>query len=77
MVTTAQTVNIFTLVNFVTCILRKIQERGLELWDHKEVTTTLTAPGTKRTTAGSDIGSKILGKSSVKKLVNKGDCIKD
>ena len=50
--------------------------RGLELWNDKEITTTLTAPGTVRTAVGRDIWSKILGKTSVKKPVNKGDCFK-
>ena len=45
--------------------------RGLEIWNDKEITTILTGPGTVGTTVGIDIWSKILGKTSVKKLVNK------
>ena len=36
--------------------------RGLEIWNDTDVTTTLTAPGTLRTGVGRDIWSKILGK---------------
>ena len=46
-------------------------KRGSELWNDKEITTTLTSPGAVRTAVGRDIWSKILGKTSVKKLVNK------
>ena len=53
-------------------------DRGLELWNHKEITTTLTMPGTVRAAVGRDIWiKKILGKISEKKLVNKGGCFKD
>ena len=51
--------------------------RGMELWNGKEIITTLTAPGTVGTAVKRDIWSKILGKTSVKKLVNKGGCFKD
>ena len=42
-----------------------------------EITTTLTAPGTVGTAAGRDVWSKILGKTSVEKLINKGGCFKN
>ena len=51
--------------------------RGLELCNKKEITNTLTAPGTIKTAVERDIWSKILGKTSVKKLINKGGCSKD
>ena len=51
--------------------------RGLELWNDKEITTTLTVPCTVGTAVGKHIWSHILGKTSVKKLVNKGGCFKD
>ena len=41
------------------------------------ITTTLTVPDTVKTAVGRDIWSKILGKTSVKKLVNQGGCFKD
>ena len=37
-----------------------------------EITPTLTAPGTVGTAVGRDIWSKILGKTSVLKLINNG-----
>ena len=43
----------------------------------KEITSTLTAPGTVRTAVGRDVWSKILAKTSVNKLVYKGGCFKD
>ena len=33
----------------------RFMDRGLELWNHKEITTTLTAPGTIRTAVGRGI----------------------
>ena len=61
----------------ITKLLDKFIDRGLELWNNKEITTTLTAPGTVRTAVGRDKHSKILEKTSVKKLVNKCGCFKD
>ena len=61
----------------ITKLLDRFMDRGLELWNHKEILTTLTVPGTVRTAVGRDIWSKILGKTSVKKLVNMGGCYKD
>ena len=61
----------------ITKGLDRFIDRGWELWNHKEITTTLTAPGTVRTAVGRDIWRKTLGKTSVKKLVNKGGCFKD
>ena len=49
----------------------------MKLWNHKEITTTLTTPGTVRTAVGRDIWSKILRKTSVKKLINKRGYFKD
>ena len=61
----------------ITIMIDRFIDRGLELWNHKEITTTLTVCGTVRTAVERDILSKILGKTSVKKLVNKGGCLKD
>ena len=44
---------------------------GAELWNDKEITTTLTAPGGIRTAVGGNIWSKIPGKACVKILINK------
>ena len=44
---------------------------GAELWNDKEITTTLTAPGAIRTAVGGKIWSKIPGKAHVKILTNK------
>ena len=63
----------------ITKLLDIFMDRGsgLEFWNHIKITTTMTTPGTVRTAVGRDIWSKILGKTSVKKLVNKGCCFKD
>ena len=50
--------------------------REVELWNGKEITTTLTAPGTIRTAVGKNIWSKIARKACVKKLVDKCVCLK-
>ena len=50
---------------------------GLKLGNDKKSTTTLTAPGTVGTAVGRDVWSKILGKTSMEKLINKGGCFKD
>ena len=49
----------------------------MELWNIKEITHTVTAPVTVRTEVGRDKWSRILKKTNVKKLVNKGGCFKD
>ena len=61
----------------ITKLFDRFMKRGLKLWNDKEITTTLTAPGTVRIAVGGDIWSKRLGKTSVKELVNKGGCFKD
>ena len=61
----------------ITKLLDRFIDRGLGLWSHKEITTTLTVPGTVITAAGRDIWIKILRKTSMKKLVNKDGCFKD
>ena len=50
--------------------------RSVELWNDKEIATTLVEPGTIRTAVGRKILSKILRKTCVKKLVNKCGCLK-
>ena len=47
-----------------------------ELWNDKEITTTLTAPGTLRTAVRRNIWSKIPRKTCLKKLGNKCGCLK-
>ena len=61
----------------ITKLLDRFMDRGLELWNHKKITTTPTVPGTVRTAVGRDIWTKILGKPSAKKLVNQSGCFKD
>ena len=50
--------------------------RRVELWNHKEIATTLTEPGAIRTAVRRRIWSKIARKTCVKKLVNKCGCLK-
>ena len=50
--------------------------RRVELWNDKEIATTLAVPGAIRTAVGRKIWSKILRKTCVKKLVNKWGCLK-
>ena len=50
--------------------------RRVEFWNNKEITTTLTVPGTIRIVVGRNIWNKILGKITAKKLVNKCCCFK-
>ena len=50
--------------------------RWIELWNDKEITTTLTAPGTITTSVGRKIWSKIPRKTCMKKLVDKCGCLK-
>ena len=50
--------------------------RRVELWNDKEIATTLTGPGTVRTAVGRKIWSKIPRKTCVKKLINKCGCLK-
>ena len=49
----------------------------MKLRNDKEITTTLAAPGTVGATVGGDVWSKILGETSVEKLVDKGGRFKD
>ena len=60
----------------ITNLFHRLMDSRLKLGNDKEITTTLTATGTVRTTVGRDIWSKVLGKTSVKKLINKGGCFK-
>ena len=48
--------------------------RRVELWNGKEIATTLTVPGAVRTGVGRKIWSKIPMKTCVKKLVNTMRC---
>ena len=45
--------------------------RGEELWNDEEIVTTPAVPCTIRTAVGREIWSKLLGKTSMTKLVNK------
>ena len=60
----------------ITELLDRFMNRGVELWNSKEITTTLTRPGTIRTAVGRKIRSKILRKACVKILVDKCGCLK-
>ena len=48
----------------ITKLFDRFMDRGLKFWNYKEMTTTLTVPGTVRTAVERDIWSKILGKTS-------------
>ena len=43
----------------ITKLLDRLMNRRVELWNDKEITTTLTAPGTIRTVVGRKIWTKI------------------
>ena len=58
---------------FMTKLFDRTMSR-IELWNNKVISTTLTVPGTVSTTATRKIWSKILRKTSVKKLKNKCGC---
>ena len=45
---------------------------GLELWNDKEIITTLTAPGTTRAALGGDIVSKIHSKNQCEEVEKQG-----
>ena len=45
-----------------TKLLDGFMDRGLELWNNKDITITLTPPGTVTTIVGRDIWGKNLGK---------------
>ena len=61
----------------ITKLFHGFMDQGLKLGNDKEITTTLTAPGTVGTAVARDVWSKILGKTSVEKCINKGCCFKD
>ena len=50
--------------------------RRVELWNDKEITTTLTVHGTVRTAVGRKIWSRIPRKTCVKILIHKCGCLK-
>ena len=58
-----------------TKLFDKFVNRGAELLNDREITTTLTTPGTIRTPVGGKIWSKIPGKMCVKILINKCGCL--
>ena len=53
----------------ITKLFDRFVNGGAELWNDKEITATLTAPGTIRTAVGGKIRSKIPGKTCVKILI--------
>ena len=55
----------------ITKLFDRFVNRGAELWNDKEITTTLTAPSDIRTAVGGKIWSKIPGKACVKIHINK------
>ena len=58
----------------ITKLLDRFMNGGLEFCNDKEITPTLTLPDTIRAAVGRDLWSKKLGKTSVKKHVNKCGC---
>ena len=50
--------------------------RRVELWNDKEIATTLNAPSTIKTAVGRNIWSKIPRKTCVKTLINNCGCLK-
>ena len=50
--------------------------RRVELWNDKEIATTLAAPGAERSAVGRKIWSKITRKTCANKLANKCGCLK-
>ena len=58
----------------ITKVLDKFIDRGLELWNNKEITTTLTAPGTVRTAVGRDKHSKILKSKKTERCSTGSQC---
>ena len=59
----------------ITKLFDIFMNRRAKLRNHKEITTTLTAPGTIRTVVGRKIWNKIPGKTCVKVLINKCGCL--
>ena len=55
----------------ITKLFDRFMKRRVEFCNGKEITITLTTPGTIRTVVGRKIWSKIPRKTCVKKLVNK------
>ena len=60
----------------ITKLLDRFMNGRVELWNDKEIATTLAEPGAIRTGVGRKIWSKMLRKTCVKKLVNKCGCLK-
>ena len=60
----------------ITKLFDRFMSRREELWNDKEIATTLTVSGTIRTAVGKKTWSKIPGKTCVKKLINKCGCLK-
>ena len=60
----------------ITKLFDRFMNRRVKLWNHKEIATTLTVPGTIRTAVGRKIWSKIPGKICVKILINKCGCLR-
>ena len=55
----------------ITKLFDRFMNRRVNLWNDKEITTTLTVPGTITTAVGRKIWSKIPGKTCVQILINK------
>ena len=60
----------------ITKLYDRLLSKRVEFWNNKEIFSNLTVPGTVRTTVRIKICSQILGKTSVKKLVNTCGCFK-
>ena len=59
----------------ITKLFDRFVNGRAKLWNDKEITTTLTAPGAIRTAVGGKIWSKISEKACVKILINKCGCL--
>ena len=60
----------------ITKLLDRFMNRRVQLWNYKEIATTLAELGAIRTAVGRKIWSKIPRKTCVKKLVIKCGCLK-
>ena len=63
-------------IKTIAKLFDRFMNRSVELWNDKEIATTLTVPGTIRTAVERKIWNKIPRKTCVKKLINKCGCFK-
>ena len=60
----------------VSKLFDRLMSKMVELWNNKDISSTLVVPVIVRTIIGRKIWNKILGKTNVKKLVNRCGCFK-